>query len=200
MYLFMNLERVINMKKVLILTIIIFALFCAGGAGTYTILHNAKKYNEKQELQKVSTERSNEKVQETQEIPVLNEAQLLEQEQINRIREIKYDLNLKEDSNQDFVMDVMHKMTHQKVRAEEKEGALPMSDDTINQVHQVVYNSNFVLKDDLLEILAEWKMGNYSRIVDDHNYFWTYKGGTIGKAYGQLGLAEEEEFILQNFH
>ena len=193
-------EGLINLKKVFILTLIIFALFCAGGAGTYKIINNAKKYNEKQDLQKVTTEISSETVENIEKVEPLTEAQLREQEQIDRIAEMKYDLNLNEDATQDIVMNVMHKMTHQKVRAEKKEGALPMSNDTINQVHHVVYNSNFEWKDDLLDILAEWRIGNFSRIAGDHNYLWEFQGGTSGKAYGQLGLAEEEEFINQNFH
>jgi hypothetical protein len=195
-----EMEGMISLKKIFILTLIIFVLFCAGGAGTYKIMNNAKKYNEKQDLQKVTTELSSETVENIEEAEPLTETQLREQEQIDRITEMKYDLNLKEDATQDIVMDVMHKMTHQKVRAEKKEGALPMSNDTINQVHHVVYNSNFQLKDDLLDILAEWRIGNFSRIAEDHNYLWEYQGGTSGKAYGQLGLAEEVEFINQNFH
>ena len=52
-----EMEGLINLKKVFILTLIIFALFCAGGAGTYKIINNAKKYNEKQDLQKVHLKR-----------------------------------------------------------------------------------------------------------------------------------------------
>ena len=85
-------EGLINLKKVFILTLIIFALFCAGGAGTYKIMNNAKKYNEKQDLQKVTTEISSEKVENIEKVEPLTEAQLREQEQIDRIAEMKYDL------------------------------------------------------------------------------------------------------------
>jgi hypothetical protein len=93
----------------------------------------------------------------------------------------------------------MHKMTHQKVRAEKKIGAIPMSNDTISQVETIVSSSQFPLKEDLLEILKQWKIGNFSRADQDHNFLWTQQEGTIGKAYGLLGLAEEEEFISKNF-
>lgn len=90
-------------------------------------------------------------------------------------------------------------MTHQKVKAKEKWGAIPMIPDTINQVYNIVENSEFEQKDELLAILRKWKKGTFSEIDDDHNFFWTYQGGTVGEAYGIMSKSEEETFILNNF-
>ena len=186
------------MKKVLILTTFLFVLFCFAGIGTYKIFNDAKVNNEIQEPLITETKLSPRKTTTENPEEFTNE-QIREKERIARIREIKYDLNLPSKTSQDTVIDVMHKMTHQKVRAEKKFGAIPLSDETVNQVYEIVINSNFVLKDDLLAILSQWKIGNYSNIDLDHNYFWEYQDGEIGKAYGKLGLAEEEKFIKKNF-
>jgi hypothetical protein len=93
----------------------------------------------------------------------------------------------------------MHNMTHKKVKAEEKWGAVPMIPDTINKVYDIVVNSQFEQKNDLLAILAKWKDGHFRQIDIDHNYFWNYKDGTIGKAYGVMSKSEEDTFILNNF-
>ncbi len=97
------------------------------------------------------------------------------------------------------VIVVMHKMTHQKVRAEEKKGAIPMLDGTIQQVYDVVTVNNFDNKNSLLRILEKWKNGNFGNIDEDHNYFWSLQDGEVGEAYGKLSPAEEAEFIKNNF-
>lgn len=121
------------------------------------------------------------------------------QKQTAKIGGVQYDIGIDDSSSQDAVIEVMHKMTHQKVKAKEKWGAIPMIPDTINQVYNIVEKSEFDQKDDLLAILDKWKKGIFSEIDDDHNYFWTYQGGTIGKAFGIMSKSEEETFIKNNF-
>lgn len=36
----------------------------------------------------------------------------------------------------------------------------------------------------LREIVARWKQGDFSQVVDDHNYVWHQLGGTVGRASG----------------
>ena len=50
-----------------------------------------------------------------------------------------------------------------------------MSNDTINHLHHVVYNSNFEWKDDLLDILPEWRIGNFSRIAETITIYGNFK-------------------------
>lgn len=120
-------------------------------------------------------------------------------ENTKEIEGISYKITLTDQSSIDAVISTMHKMTHQKVLADEKWGAIPMTDDTIKQVDTIIANSHFDIKDDLLHILEKWKNGDFSTIDEDHNYFWKYAGGTIGEAYGILSPEEEATFIQNNF-
>jgi hypothetical protein len=142
-------------------------------------------------------EKQKEEIKEKAEAAGVTTEEFIEQTQA--IKGISYKVDLDENATQDEVMAVMHKMTHQKVRAEQKWGAIPMIPETINDVYEVVAKSNFDRKEDLLAILERWKKGDFSRADDDHNYFWTHQGGTIGKAYGLMSEKEEAEFIRNNF-
>jgi hypothetical protein len=146
------------------------------------------------------SEKKHEKVEpKAVQATVSKENKEVDKQQTAKIGGVQYDIGIDDSSSQDAVIEVMHKMTHQKVKAKEKWGAIPMIDDTINQVYNIVENSEFEQKDDLLAILHKWKKGIFSEIDDDHNYFWTYQGGTIGKAYGIMSKSEEGTFILNNF-
>lgn len=120
-------------------------------------------------------------------------------EQTKKIGGITYDLKLSQTPDEHEVIKVMHHMTHQKVKAEDKWGATPMIPDTIHEIYDIISKSDFSRKEDLLEIAKRWKSGDFSRADDDHNYFWNYQNGTIGKAYGLMNEAEERRFIINNF-
>ena len=119
--------------------------------------------------------------------------------QTGSIGGIEYEIDPVSLRNEENVIDIMHKMTHQKVAAEEKWGAVPMTDDTVNSVYEAVSNSNFERKADMIDILEKWKNEDFNTVANDHNYFWNLQGGTIGKAYGTLDYNEELEFIHNNF-
>lgn len=93
----------------------------------------------------------------------------------------------------------MHKMTHQKVRAEEKWGAIPMDDTNIAAVKAAVTANNWKHKDTLLQIIARWEAGDFSEAHHDHNAIWKMQNGSIGIAYGLLTVEEEEQFKQNNF-
>ncbi len=120
-------------------------------------------------------------------------------EQTKKIGGITYDLKLSQTPDEHEVIKVMHYMTHQKVKAEDKWGTIPMIPDTINEIYDIISKNDFSRKEDLLEIAKRWKNGDFSRADDDHNYFWDYQNGTIGKAYGLMNEAEERRFIINNF-
>ncbi len=121
------------------------------------------------------------------------------QEQTNEMNEVTYDLKLKESPRESEIIQLMHNMTHQKVKADKKWGATPMIPDTINQIYEVISNSDFSRKEDLLAIAERWKNGDFSRVDDDHNYFWNYQNGTVGKARGILSEEEERKYIIKKF-
>lgn len=97
------------------------------------------------------------------------------------------------------IIDIIHKMTHQKVKAEDKWGAIPMSGHTVSQVLEFLDKSNFASKEYLIDIAEKWEQGDFQTVDNDHNYFWHWQGGTVGQAYGIMISAEEEEFIKNNF-
>lgn len=97
------------------------------------------------------------------------------------------------------VYNVMHQMTHQKVKADDKWGAIPMTKENIDAVHKALNDSQFTYKKDLLQIIEKWQNNDFSAADEDHNFFWKLQGGNVGKAYGLLSPEEEQEFIKNNF-
>ncbi|GHH97396.1 DUF6241 domain-containing protein [Neobacillus kokaensis] len=177
------------MKKTLIWTAIVLVVLIGGKYGFNKVMDN-KDYAEKKQASAVQDMAVNKKTDADKKD---------EKQQTAKIGGVQYEIDLDKDSPQNAVIDVMHKMTHQKVKAEEKWGAVPMIPDTINQVYEIVSNSDYELKDDLLGILEKWKKGQFDEVDEDHNYFWRYKNGNIGKAYGILSKKEEQKFIANNF-
>ncbi|WP_110928859.1 DUF6241 domain-containing protein [Bacillus massiliglaciei] len=97
------------------------------------------------------------------------------------------------------LVEIMHDMTHQKVKAREKWGAVPMIPETIAAVQDVIKHTEFEHKQELLEIVKQWKAGDFSQAVQQHNYFWEIQGGNVGDAYGLMSEEEEKKYIIKNF-
>ncbi|WP_040203335.1 DUF6241 domain-containing protein [Neobacillus jeddahensis] len=180
------------MKKVLVLLLIVLIILIGGTYGVYKWFD----YTASKKVTLLPKQAPDEYKAESKEEQALEEEQ---EEQTGKIGGVQYDIKLNQDSSEEAVIDVMHMMTHQKVKAEEKWGAIPMIPSTINQVYEIVNNSQFTHKADLLAILAKWKDGQFAEVDSDHNYFWRYKDGTVGQAYGILTPVEEETFITNNF-
>ncbi|MEK4198844.1 DUF6241 domain-containing protein [Cytobacillus sp. FSL K6-0265] len=106
---------------------------------------------------------------------------------------------LSPESTQSKVIDVMHKMTHQKVKASEKWGSVRMTEQAIEEVRKTIENNQFEHEEELLAILDKWSKGDFSNVDNDHNYFWSLQNGTIGKATGILSPEEEAAFIEKYF-
>lgn len=115
------------------------------------------------------------------------------------IEGVLMNLPINESSSEEEVITAMHHMTHQKVIAEKKWGVIPMSRKNAEKVRDILNNSNFEKKAELLEIAERWTKGEYARVVQDHNYFWSIQDGYVGKATGVLDLASEKEFVVNNF-
>ncbi len=101
--------------------------------------------------------------------------------------------------NEDRTVSTMHKMTHQKVYASDKWGAVEMTNDRVNRLYEIVKNSSFTNKDILLGILGKWKAGDFSMVDKDHNYFWKYQDGNVGEATGIMTAEDEQSFIESTF-
>ncbi|MED4206315.1 DUF6241 domain-containing protein [Neobacillus mesonae] len=179
------------MRKTLIWTAIVLVVLFGGKYGYQKIKDNKIHTENKQAaaVQDTATDKTNNQ----------KKAKAKEKEQTAKIGGVQYEIEIGADSTQDAVIDVMHKMTHQKVKAKEKWGAVPMIPDTIQQVYEIVSKSHFDKKEDLLAILEKWQKGQFDEVDQDHNYFWRYQDGTIGKANGILSKEEEQKFMANNF-
>ncbi|WP_181444565.1 DUF6241 domain-containing protein [Bacillus sp. 03113] len=169
------------------------------GFGAVKVINNAKDYEKKEEIKKEEEREAQIKIAQIEKEREIEEKENEIDDKRKIIEKIQYDLPIDNNSTEEVVMDVMHQMTHQKVRAEKKEGAVPMNQETINQVYDIVIQSNFSHKDDLLKILDRWKKNNFEVVAVDHNYLWQYQDGEVGKAYGVLSLNEELEFARNHF-
>ncbi|YCI77821.1 DUF6241 domain-containing protein [Bacillus sp. R1-10] len=190
-------------QKVLLISGISAVALYGVWVASFKIMENSNEYEKAQLVmesreakEQIEREREDEKIEAQREA----KAKAAELEAKTAIYDgIEFDTGLDEGSTETEVMDVMHKMTHQKVRSQDKWGAIPMSPKIIEEVYKIVDSSDFQHRDRLLSIAARWRDFDFSTIVQDHNFFWEDKAGTVGKAHGTLSRAEEVEFIEVNF-
>jgi CBS domain-containing protein len=190
-----------NKKLLITLGMIIIVLIIAVSV-VYKISSNARAYEIKQlEEHKTEEKRLAAIERELEESAKRAEEAAVKErlEKLEIINGMEYDTGLTPESTEEEVIAVMHKMTHQKVRAERKIGAIPMVEETINQVNDIVANSSFATKEELLDIVGIWKKGWFHNIDLNHNFLWKQQEGSVGRAYGILSSAEEKEFIRENF-
>ena len=99
------------------------------------------------------------------------------------------------------IQSVLHKMSHQKVRADQKWGKLEITKERLEYLSVMIEEN----KDDLeyyetyRDILDRWIASDFSRAHIDHNKIWQLQNGTIGEATGLLNEAEEAFYIEENF-
>ncbi|UYL93873.1 hypothetical protein PK21_gp30 [Geobacillus phage vB_GthS_PK2.1] len=121
-----------------------------------------------------------------------------------------YDLGItKKDSDFDVTIEwsdaqvqgAIHKMSHQKVLADVKWGAIKITKKRLETLSKIIdQNKDHLEHYDLYrDILDRWLEGDFSRADEDHNAIWELQGGTIGKAYGVQTKEEEQEFIKNTF-
>ncbi|PAQ16118.1 hypothetical protein CD798_03550 [Bacillaceae bacterium SAOS 7] len=103
------------------------------------------------------------------------------------------------DSTEDEVLDVMNKMTHQFVIADDKWGAVEMTPKHIDELTEIVSANSYPNKEKMIVILEKWKMGNFEKVDEDHNIIWNIQDGNIGKAKGIMSEKEQEAFKKNNF-
>lgn len=120
-------------------------------------------------------------------------------EQTIKVEDAKKIITVNKNADELEVVENMHLMTHQKVQAEQKNGAIQMTSSNINSLYDIVENSNFSNKMDLLYILKRWANNDFSVVDNDHNRLLTIQGGKVGIATGRLTTREEKEFIANNF-
>ncbi|HEU5138407.1 MAG TPA: DUF6241 domain-containing protein [Bacillales bacterium] len=98
------------------------------------------------------------------------------------------------------IIQTLHKMTHQKVVASEKWGAVPMTLENIQTMMTVVQKRSGLDHYSLyMDMLTMWKKGHFSKADEQHNALWSLEDGTIGKATGVLSKKEEKAYINRVF-
>lgn len=97
------------------------------------------------------------------------------------------------------VQDIIHAMSHQKVHAKDKWGFLPLTQERVNRLIDVVEANNFISATVFLDILNRWANNDFTRADDDHNAIWDLQEGNVGKASGLLSIEEERAFIKKYF-
>ncbi|MBD8069876.1 DUF6241 domain-containing protein [Bacillus sp. PS06] len=103
------------------------------------------------------------------------------------------------DMSESAVQDAIHKMSHQKVKADKKWGALQITPARIDRLIEVIQANDYKHESTYLHILNNWKDGDFSRAHHDHNSIWELQGGTVGKATGVLSAEEEARYVQRNF-
>ena len=116
-------------------------------------------------------------------------------------RKIPVEVELPFSMHELAVQDVIHAMSHQKVRADDKWGFLPLTQVRVQRLTEVVEmnESNYENASIYLDILSRWAENDFSRADKDHNAIWKLQNGTVGEAYGVLTYEEEKEFIKKYF-
>ncbi|WP_179292628.1 DUF6241 domain-containing protein [Bacillus sp. 7884-1] len=116
------------------------------------------------------------------------------------IHQAKIALGLDESPSEKDIIEILHNMTHQKVRSEEKWGFVQMTEVNLLAMKEVLQkNPGFNQNIDLLGIVTDWLNNDFSNIVAEHNEIWKMKNGTVGKAYGILSPSEEQALIKEQF-
>ncbi|MCM3087541.1 DUF6241 domain-containing protein [Bhargavaea ginsengi] len=112
-------------------------------------------------------------------------------------------VGLNGNSSEAQILEVMHQMTHQKIAANQKWGAVPMTTRNIEQLESIVSTSDKIqndkVKKELLGFIANWERGDFSETDAEHNYIWDLQDGTLGKARGLLSKEQEQKFIKEWF-
>ncbi|MBS9804297.1 PRK06770 family protein [Bacillus cereus] len=109
------------------------------------------------------------------------------------------DVYVTENSTESEVITAMHHMTHQKVVAERKSGSIPMIQNNAKKLKEIINKSSFAKKNELLAIANRWAQKDFSKIVEDHNYFSAAQEDNVCKATRAMDAGEEQHYILTTF-
>lgn len=95
----------------------------------------------------------------------------------------------------------LHQMTHQKIVADKKRGALEMSPENIGNMLKIVRENKDLYRhgDFYEETLTAWENGDFSNAVTVHNTIWNWHNGTVGRATGLMSAEQEAEYVEKNF-
>ncbi|RNF39589.1 DUF6241 domain-containing protein [Planococcus salinus] len=95
----------------------------------------------------------------------------------------------------------LHQMTHQKIVASEKRGAIEMTPENIRDMLMIARANEVYYKhsDFYEETLLTWQNGDFSNAVYVHNTIWDWHNGTVGRATGLMTPEQEERYVNMFF-
>ncbi|EEL69129.1 MULTISPECIES: PRK06770 family protein [Bacillus] len=109
------------------------------------------------------------------------------------------DVYVTENSTESEVITAMYHMTHQKVVAERKSGSIPMIQNNAEKLKKIINKSSFAKRTELVAIADRWAKKDFSKIVEDHNFFSDAQEGNVCKATRAMDAVEEQHYILTTF-
>lgn len=131
-------------------------------------------------------------------LKVKEEARLEELKE--QILQAKIALGIDQSPLEGELYEILHNMTHQKVRSEEKWGFVHMNEVNLLAVKEVLQeNPAFNQNINMLAIVTGWINNDFGNIVAEHNSIWEMKDGSVGKAYGILSPNEEAALVKEKF-
>lgn len=118
-----------------------------------------------------------------------------------KMAEIDYEVSdpLEEIPNEMEYTEDLHKMTHQKVKAQRKRGHLEITEERVEKKIKIAKQSDYRYRDFYITSLERWQEGHFDNAQIIHNTIWDKDQGTVGRAYGMMGHEEEKEYYESHF-
>lgn len=139
-----NIDGVSHMKKKNVLRFIIVLAVAVIIITSYQVLDKSSKDDSIQVDKEISDEEKSDKGYD-----------LYRSERTVKVEGAKKKITVNDRSEESAIIDDMHLMTHQKVQAENKMGAIQMTSSNIEGIYKIVNNSIFSRKNKLLNILTK---------------------------------------------
>lgn len=116
------------------------------------------------------------------------------------IEQAKIDLGINQSPSEKVIADILHNMTHQKVRSEEKWAFVQITEVNLLALIEVLQENPALNQNiDMIAIVTGWLNDDFGNIVAEHNLIWERKNGSVGKAYGILSPSEEAALVKEQF-
>ena len=95
------------------------------------------------------------------------------------------------------LQEVIHAMSHQKVKADQKWGVHMITKERIERLLEIaeMNKEKYEWGQIYIDILSRWVEGDFSKAVEDHNAIWELQGGNVGIAYDLLSPVEEKAYL-----
>jgi hypothetical protein len=128
-------------------------------------------------------------------------AEVFNESQFEKGTTSSFDKKLSSGLSELAVQEIIHQMSHQKVKANAKWGAIQITANRVERLIAIVkFNEKkYKYSSTYLTILNAWKNEEFSKADIHHNRIWDLLDGDVGKATGLLSPAEEKKFIEKHF-